>query len=104
MSDVRADVRVLSMAEWLLGAAAALALTKFVPAPTGLHYRMSIHALSVSFSIVMSVHGLSTAVRICPRQLAQILLRYQPIWLANPAIEQYHIVCPDVQAFQPRGL
>ncbi len=46
-----------------------------------------------------SVLGLSTAVRICPRQLGQILLLYQPIWLANPSIEQYHIVCPDVQAF-----
>ncbi len=43
--------------------------------------------------------GLSTAVHVCPRQLGQILLLYQPIWLANPSIEQYHIVCPDVQAF-----
>ncbi len=76
-----------------------LQLTELVPAPTGLDHRISIYALSVSCSIVMSVLGLSTAVHVCPRQLGQILLLYQPIWLANPSIEQYHIVCPDVQAF-----
>ena len=44
---------------------------------------------------------LSTAVHNLSRRLGQMLLLYQPIWLANRPIEQYHFVCPNVQAFWP---